>query len=108
MTTQRQEKVAEQLRQFSAEFFERESNRTSLITVTRCTVSSDFGRATVYMTVLPENKEKTALDFALRKRSDLRNYVKKKIRIKQIPFFDIEIDTGEKNRQKIDELLNNS
>jgi len=108
MSSTRQDKVAEQLRQFSAEFFGVQSNRTSLITVTACSVSYDLKQATIYITVLPEDKEESALQFTKRKRSDLRTFVKKKIRIKQIPFFEIEIDKGEKSRQKIDELLNNS
>lgn len=108
MPSLRQEKVAEQLRQYAAKFLVTESNRTSLITVTRCSVSPDLKHATVYITVMPENKEKTVLEFAKRKRSDLRDYVKKNLRIKQIPFFEVEIDMGEKSRQKIDDLLNNS
>lgn len=108
MASLRQEKVAEQLRQYAADFLERESNRTSLITVTRCSVSPDLKNATIYMTVLPKDKEDAALDFAKRKRADLRTYVKKYLRLKQLPFFDVELDLGERNRQKIDDLLNNS
>jgi ribosome-binding factor A len=65
-------------------------------------------RATIYITVLPIDKEKTALEFAKRKRADLRQFLKKNMPIKIIPFIDIAIDMGEKNRQKIDELLRNS
>jgi ribosome-binding factor A len=106
--TLRQEKVAEQLRQYAATFLERESNRTSLITVTRSEVSPDLKRATIYITVLPNDKEGSALEFAKRKRTDLRNFIKKNVTLKNIPFFEIEIDKGELYRQKIDELLNNS
>lgn len=108
MPTLRQEKVAEQVRQYAAQFLEIESNKTSLITVTRCTISSDLKRATVFISVLPESRAQTALDFAKRKRKDLRGYIKKHLRLKRIPFVDIEIDEGELNRQKIDELINNS
>jgi ribosome-binding factor A len=62
-------------------------------------------RATIFITVMPESKEKEALEFAKRKRAELRDFLKKNIEIKIIPFIDIEIDRGEKNRQKIDELL---
>ncbi|MCK5027631.1 MAG: ribosome-binding factor A [Candidatus Pacebacteria bacterium] len=108
MPSPRKEKIAEQLRQYVAKFLEKESNRTSLVTVTRCTVSSDLKQATVYITVLPQDKEKNALAFAKRKRTDLRTYIKKNLPLKHIPFFEIEIDEGEKNRQRIDELLNNA
>jgi ribosome-binding factor A len=108
MPSLRQEKVAEQLRQYAAKFIGLESNRMSLITVTRCTVSPDLKQATVYITVLPESEERHVMDFLKRKRSDLRTYIKKNIKIKQIPFFEIELDLGEKGRQKIDDLLNNA
>lgn len=103
--TERKEKVANLLKELAAKFLERESNGTSLITVTSCDVSPDIKRATVFITVLPDEKENDALDFAKRKRGELRAYIKKYMQIKNIPFIDIEIDRGEKNRQKIDELL---
>jgi ribosome-binding factor A len=102
---QRNEKVANFIKESSAEFLGRENNHTSLITVTSCTVSPDLKRATVFISVLPEEKEHNALDFAKRKRKELREYLKNKMQIKIIPFIDIQIDLGEKNRQKIDELL---
>ena len=102
---QRNEKVSNLIKELSASFLGRENNRTSLITVTSCTSSPDMKRATIFITVLPESKEHDALDFAKRKRADLRDYLKKNMQTKIIPFIDIEIDRGEKNRQKIDELL---
>ncbi|MBU1728108.1 ribosome-binding factor A, partial [Patescibacteria group bacterium] len=83
----------------------REVSNISLITVTSCTTSPDLKRATVFMTVFPSSKEKAALDFAKRKRTELREFLKKNMQTRNIPFVDIEIDQGEKNRQKIDELL---
>ena len=55
--------------------------------------------------VLPDEKEGSALDFVKRKRGELREHLKKNIKIKIIPFIDVQIDRGEKNRQKIEELL---
>jgi ribosome-binding factor A len=103
----RQAKVANFIKELSAQFLERENNHTSLVTVTSCDVSSDLKRATIYITVLPDSKEKAALDFAKRKRGGLRDHLKKNMEVKNIPFIDIELDLGEKNRQKIDELLRN-
>ena len=106
--TQRNEKVANLIKELSAQFLGRKNNKTSLITITACTVSPDLKRATIFITVLPEQKEHDALDFAKRKRKELREFLKKNLEIKNIPFVDIQIDQGEKNRQKIDELLRNS
>jgi len=105
---QRNEKVANQIKKLSAQFLGRENNRTSLITVISTTCSPDLKRATIFITVLPQEKEKNALEFAKRKRPELREFLKKNMLIKAIPFLDIVIDLGEKNRQKIDELLRNS
>jgi len=108
MGIQRNIKVANLIKELGAQFLERENNRTSLITVTSCSVSPDLKRATIFITIFPDKKEISALGFVKRKRKDLRSYLKKNMRIKIIPFIEIEIDKGEKNRQKIDELLRNS
>lgn len=101
----RNEKLANLIKELGAQFLERKSNGTSLITVTSCTVSPDTKRATIFITVLPDEKEAGALEFVKRKRKDFRESLKKNLKIKIIPFIDIQIDRGEKNRQKIDELL---
>ncbi len=102
---ERNNKVANQIKELAAIFLGRENNKTSLITVIAATCSPDLKRATIFITVLPDSKEKTALEFAKRKRPELREYLKKNMPVKTIPFVDIAIDLGEKNRQKIDELL---
>ncbi|MFA6256995.1 MAG: ribosome-binding factor A [Candidatus Paceibacterota bacterium] len=101
----RNEKVANTIKELAAEFLGRENNNTSLITVTGATASPDLKRATVYITVLPNTKETEALAFTKRRRGDFREFLKKNLPIKTIPFLDFAIDLGEKNRQKIDELL---
>lgn len=100
----KEEKTAELIRSLAAEFLERESNRTSLITVTRIMMGDKLKKSTIYFTVLPESQEEQALSFARRQLSDFRNFVKEKAKLRQIPFFEFEIDKGEKNRQMIDEL----
>lgn len=105
MPTNRQEKVANLIKELGAQFLERENNHSSLITVISCNTSPDLKHATLFISVLPDEKEKSALDFVKRKRGELRAYLKKIIKIKNIPFIEIEIDKGEKNRQKIERLL---
>jgi ribosome-binding factor A len=102
----RTSKVSALLKNLAAEFLELESDITALITVTGAVVSSDLKNANILFTVFPAEKEKAALDFVKRRRSGFRNYVQKKARLKFIPFFDFEIDEGEKNRQRIDALSN--
>jgi ribosome-binding factor A len=102
---ERNEKVANHIKELTAEFLGRENNKTSLITVTSATCSPDLKRANVFITVLPTDKEKVALEFAKRQRGKLREFLKKVMTTKNIPFIDIAIDLGEKHRQRIDELL---
>ncbi|MEK7175386.1 MAG: ribosome-binding factor A [Patescibacteria group bacterium] len=98
-------KLANLIKELSAGFLGLEDNKSSLITVTDCTISPDMKRGTLFITVLPISKENAALGFAKRQRSGLREFLKKNLKTKIIPFLDIEIDAGEKKRQKIDELL---
>ena len=102
---ERNEKVAIHIKELAALFLGRENNRTSLITVTGANCSPDMKKATIFITVLPSDKEDNALQFVKRQRGDLREFLKKNLPIKTIPFIDVAIDLGEKNRQKIDELL---
>jgi ribosome-binding factor A len=97
-------RIREIVRVLATSFISLESNYTSLITVTGVEISKRGDRAVIMFTVLPEEKESDALDFLKRKRADFREYVKKESRLARIPFFDFEIDMGEKNRQKIDEI----
>ena len=88
----------------AGEFIARESNGTSLITVTDATIMDNGKQAILFFTVLPADKEKAASDFLKRSRGDFRQFAMEKLRMRRIPFFDFEIDGGEKNRQKIDEI----
>lgn len=101
----RNEKVTKEIKELAAQFLGRENNKTSLITVTSASASPDLKRATIFITVLPSSKKNAALGFVKRRRGELRDFLKKNMPIKTIPFIDIMIDQGEKNRQKIDELL---
>ena len=101
----RQEKVNNQIKEVVANFLEAESNKLSLITVTSVDVSPDLKNAKILISVLPESREKAAIDFCKRKRSEIKQEIKKKMNLRVIPFVDIEIDKGEKNRQRIHDLL---
>lgn len=105
MTSRRQTQVAETLVHLAGEFIARETNGRSLITVTRADIAPDLKRATLYVSVLPENAEEDALDFLKRQRSTFRDHLKAKSSLRYLPFIDFTIDYGEKNRQMVDEAL---
>ena len=102
--TIRDEKLKVIVQTLAGEFIQRETNGTSLITITDVSIADRGARAIVFFTVLPADKQKAAYDFLKRQRSIFREYVMKHVRMRRIPFFDFEIDEGEKNRQKIDEI----
>jgi ribosome-binding factor A len=78
------------------------------MTVTRTEMLDRGRRALVYFTALPREKEPEALDFALRRRQDLRRFIMAKKSFGFAPSIDFCIDLGEHNRQRIDELSNES
>jgi len=100
----RQKKMSRELIRVSSEFLQRKTNKTSLITITNCDLSPDFKNATLYVTVIPEEKERAGITFVTRQLYSLRNFVKKNLNMKTIPLFNVKIDIGEKNRQRIDEI----
>ncbi len=101
------EKAREALSHLAAEFIQRNSGGQSMITLTGSHLSSDEKRMILFISVLPKEKEEQALSFLKRQRGELREYIKGKVKIQRIPFLDVVIDEGEKNRQKIDQLLLN-
>ncbi len=98
------QRFEEILRDMAARFLALESNRTSMITVTKVESRDRGALASIFITVFPETQEEAAIDFLKRKRSDFRDFVKENARLMRIPFFDFEIDRGEKARQKIDAI----
>ena len=105
--SERTEKVSHEIMKLAATFIEREGDKTSLITVTRVTISPDLKQSTIYISVLPDSKQEAALNFCKRKMTDFKRYVMEKMRIRAIPFFDVAIDYGEKNRQIIEDISHN-
>ncbi len=107
MTANREQKLKNIIKKVAAEFIQKESNHISIITITDVSLSEKNNKATIFFTVLPENKESGVIDFCKRKRTEFREFFKNHSRMRSLPFFDFEIDKGEKNRQKIDDIARN-
>jgi ribosome-binding factor A len=101
----RREKLTRLLAESAAHFLSRESNRQSLITITRTEMSQKLDRVTFYVHILPEEAEGAGLGFLLRNRGECREHLKKTVPLKRIPHVEFAIDEGEKHRQKVDALL---
>ncbi|MDQ5971607.1 MAG: ribosome-binding factor [Patescibacteria group bacterium] len=103
----REEKITNHIRELAATFIEREASGASMITVTRVHLAVGGKHATIYVSVLPIDKENAAFGFLKRNLGEMRTFIQSRLKIHPIPFFEVEIDQGEKNRQKIDDLLRN-
>jgi len=105
--TYRTQKLPELLRHLAADFIQRESNGTSLVTVTRAEISPSKKRVIIFFTVLPEEKEEMVMDLLGRRKRDFMEFIDNNARIGRMPEIQFSVDIGEKNRQKIDSLLAN-
>lgn len=105
MTKHKDEKMLFHLKDLAGDFLNRHSNHTSLITVTRVELSSDLKRANILLSVFPKKSERVAVLFANRLRAEFKEYVKKHSRMRILPQITFLPDIGEKNRQRIEELL---
>lgn len=100
----RSNRLTEYVKEAASEYIARESNNSSLITVTRVILDTPLKTGTILVTVYPEEKEGEVINFLKRNRSGIRKYIKDHIKVRVVPFIDFEIDSGEKNRQRLDEL----
>lgn len=103
----RKEKIIGMIHRLASSFIKEQANSNPLITVTDIVLSDDLKEATIFISVLPDKGQEKALDFLKRKRHDFKVYFKEKSQVSPIPFFDFQIDLGEKNRQRIDEISHN-
>ena len=99
------ERIKDLYKRLASEFLSRNSNRTSLITVTNVELSTDTKHVEIMISVLPQEKERTALLFANRLRGEFSDYIKAHSRMRMLPQIHFSADYGEKNRQRITELL---
>lgn len=100
----KRERFVSAIAKAAANFIARESNRTSLITVIGVSLSEHGRECVVCVTVLPPEKESTALEFLKRKRSLFRKFLAEEVRGWTLPRVDFAVDLGEKNRQRIETL----
>ena len=100
-----EEKLIQAIKDTAGLFVQQESNRVSLITVTRVELSPKADKAVIFISIFPETKEGEAINFLNRNRGEFKEMFKERVRIGRIPFFTFEIDKGEKLRNKIDALV---
>jgi ribosome-binding factor A len=105
MADDRKNRVGDLIKELAATFIQQEANSNPLITVTSVNISPDLSRAIIFVTTIPNNREADALVFLKRNATNLRNFLKKKMRIKAIPHIEFMVDAGERHRQDMDDLV---
>jgi len=99
-----EEKLAESIRQIAAAFIGKETDRGALVTVTGVRLTGDHGKAEILITVLPQDKEKDELNHLKSRRAAFWRHAADHMRTRRLPALDFELDRGEKNRRRLDEL----
>ncbi len=105
MTIPREEKLNAHLQKVLAEFLREELGVSPLVSVTRVEVARGLKSARAFITVFPEKDASAALAALEKKHGALMRYLAAHTRLKYLPSVSFEIDLGEKNRQRIEELL---
>ncbi len=103
--TNHNERLEEAITREAAQFFEREGNRSALITITNTVLTKRGNGATIFVSVFPSDKEQAALDFVERNLGELRLALKERIKSRRIPTLRVIADHGEQAREEINRLL---
>lgn len=103
----RHDQVEESVAHLAGEFLARELPVKALVTVTHATMPDNYKEVTIFLSILPHTMEEDALKAAKRARSDFHDYLREHTFLHPTPTVDFELDYGEKNRQRIDELTRN-
>jgi|SRR3989344_1038277 len=103
--TLRQEKLNAVLQEVIARFLHDVFGAAPLVTVTVVMVSADMRNAKALISVFPEKETPKVIKTLERKHGALGRYLAAHTRMKYIPVVLFEIDRGEENRRRIEELL---
>ncbi len=85
------------LRDAVAQFISREAGPQSLITVTRVRYTPDLSNATIYISVLPQDKESSALSFVTRSVKDVKDYLKNNTKLPRVPYIEFILEKHSEN-----------
>lgn len=99
----REEKAASLIVELAAKYIAREAGRGTLITPLRAEIGKDRKNATIFVSVFPTEESEHALTFLTRHKDLFRNSLKRE-RLSMLPYIRFELDYGERNRQRLDEL----
>lgn len=108
MSVRRKEKATSLLSRLIPEFIKKFSFGKTIVTVTRLEISDDLMFVKIFVSAYPQAGEKQAMALLSKKSKDIRKYIGARVRWKFLPELIFLVDEGEKNRQRIEEILKNS
>jgi ribosome-binding factor A len=105
--SKRCEQVASELQHQLSEIINREIELAPdyLLTILRITVSPDLKIAKIFISVLPENKKGTALNYLNKSTNFIRKKLKTKIYLYTLPELRFFIDENEIKRKEVSDAL---
>jgi ribosome-binding factor A len=104
MASMRENKAEAMMVELAAKYIAREAGRSTLITPLRADISPDRKNATIFVSVFPDSDSDHALAFLKRHKDLFRNSLKRTARLAILPYITWELDYGEKNRQRLEEV----
>ncbi|HEV7121446.1 MAG TPA: ribosome-binding factor A [Candidatus Paceibacterota bacterium] len=104
MSQKRENRAEAMMVELAAKYIAREAGRGTLITPLRADISPDRKNATIFVSVFPDAESEHALAFLKRHKDLFRNSLKRTARLAILPYITFELDYGEKNRQRLDEV----
>ncbi|MEK7552965.1 MAG: ribosome-binding factor A [Patescibacteria group bacterium] len=103
MKPERHDRLILTIKRLAAEFLERPKTATGtpapLITVSNVDLSGNAQRATIYLTVFPDESEALGLRLAEAARGPLRAELQTRLSLKRAPYLEVAIDEREKKRR---------
>lgn len=106
MNSFRKEKFSSLLAQLISGYIQKHiQSESKATTLTRLDVSDDFKKVVIFVTMYPEETQRKTLESLKKDLPELRKEIGKKLKMRFLPSFEFVIDEGEKNRMKIEEII---
>jgi len=104
--TLRQEKITSHLKNTVSQYLKGIDFESRIVSITRLEISRDLKSAKIFVSSFPVGGEEKVLEILNKEKGEIKKYLSRKTKMKFLPELQFLEDKGEKNRQRIEELLN--
>ena len=101
----RKEKLESIIHEELSKLIKRHIDTNAIITITSVVLSKKLDEGTIWVAILPEEKEENTLALLKRNVGKLRHFLLKKLTIRVVPHLTFKIDAGAKNAAVVEEAL---